>query len=168
VFDEEILRGDTEERLLLETRDHWPIPNSVAPEPGERERASYAALRAKHPVWRSRKNACGVYNCYGLVFASRRTCIRDDEHVERILKGDGYRPIAEGEALPGDLALYAERSIGLLHVSIIMEQQPLGTSKVHFGLSKWNDCSGEDIHNLADHPWNGLDFNVSIRFMTER
>jgi hypothetical protein len=47
-----------------------------------------------------------TYDCHGMTFASKQVWINDDQ-VEAILKGDGYRPTKTPE--PGDVAIYREK-----------------------------------------------------------
>lgn len=169
MFEEEILLGDTERRIALETREGTPIRNVVAPEPGEQAHRKYAALRKKFGQrWINRKGACGGYNCHGMVFATRRTAIYDDDQVRRVLKDDGYREISENEVRPGDIVLYRERSMGLLHAAVVLRKQ-LGNGQLFawFALSKWDDVCGEDEHNVRFHCWTA-ESDVVMEFWTER
>jgi hypothetical protein len=171
MFEEEILLGDTERGIALETREGTTIRNVVAPEPGEQAHRRYAALRKKFGEhWNNRKGACGGYNCFGMVFATRRTAIYDDveEQVPRILKDDGYRQIPEDEVRPGDIVLYRERSMGLLHAAVVLRCKKWeGSNHIPFVLSKWNDVSGEDEHNVRFHCWTA-ESEVVMEFWTER
>jgi len=166
MFEEELLLGVTEPEIIVQTRRGTSIPNSVRPEPGEQQRRKYDRIRKKYGQrWTRRKAACGVYNCFGMVFAARRTAILETCHVETILKEDGYRPLPSEEAVaPGDLVLYRDRAgKEPHHVALLLRKDELGA---WFALSKWNDACGEDIHHIQHHCW--VDFDVDIEFWTDR
>src|SRR5258708_165017 len=52
-----------------------------------------------------RSASAHLYNCVGMVFASRRVSIAIDE-VENILRHDGYRQIPREIVMTGDVVLY--------------------------------------------------------------
>ncbi len=165
MFEEELLLGETEHEIVVQTRRGTPIPNSISPEPGERQRRRYELIRKRFgQTWTNRKAACGGYNCFGMVFAARRTAIWESCCVETILKEDGYRLLPSEKVAPGDLVLYRDR-VGKepYHVALVLRREELGA---WFALSKWNDTSGEDIHNIQHHCW--VDFDVEIEFWTDR
>lgn len=135
----------------------------------------FERLVSAHPGWEIRKRACGVYNCFGHVWASRRTAVYEESEVERILADDGYRVLASAETpLQGDLALYALVAGGdLLHVGLVVELRRIsssGGSPLGHGapwvLSKWNDVSGEVVHHVNDVPFPADEFSVA--FWTDR
>jgi len=170
VFEEVLLAGGGERRIAVETRCGRPITNVIEAEPGDRERRLYDARRKKYGErWSNRKPACGGYNCFGMVFASRRTAILGaedaDAEIDDILGDDGYRPITEAEAGVGDLVLYKDMSIGLLHAARITHR---GDLKALFALSKWDSTSGEDEHHIQHHCWTDAGFKVELRFWTDR
>ena len=170
MFEEEILLNDAPRSIRLETHAGNRIENAVAPAADEHSARKYTLLTRHYGgFWTNRKPACGVYNCFGMVFASRRTAIYDEDglQVARILSDDGYRKVAqEKDVLPGDLALYyGEPGRRLLHVAVIMQKEKLG---VLFALSKWNDTSGEDEHHVQNHCWDDKYDNVRLEFVTDR
>lgn len=169
MFEEEILLGDTERRIALQTRKGRDIPNYVAPDPGEQAQRKYEALRKRYGLlWKNRKGPCGGYNCYGMVFASRRTAISEDERIPDILEDDGFRCVSEQDARPGDIVFYRDRKYGRFHVALVMRrEQGTGSMSALFALSKWNDAFGEDEHNVAHHCWPD-DPDIKIEFWTER
>lgn len=170
MFEEEILLGNTERSIAPETRKGRSIRNVVAPEPGEQARRKYAVIRKKFgQTWTNRTEPCGGYNCYGMVFATRRTAIYDDDQIPDILADDGYRQIHENEVRPGDIVLYRERTHGLLHAALVLRRQEWdGSTPVPFALSKWSAISGEDEHNVHHHIWQEPEYNVDLEFWTER
>lgn len=148
------LIGTPRGKIILQTRRGHDLENSQSCEPDATTRARYDLLRSRHLGWVSRKPACGVYNCFGLVWASRRTAIYDEDDILQILTDDGYRQLAiEGQLQPGDVVLYRLPG-NTLHAAIVLQLRQLqpGTSTIPWVLSKWTDAFGEDIHAIEDVP----------------
>lgn len=168
MFEAEILLGDTEDSIHLETRQKSPIDNVIAPEPGPEGERKYARIRKLYGQhWTNRKPACGVYNCYGMIFASRRTAIFDDDQIPMVLEEDGYRRVVDERWVrPGDLVFYRLCAPDkLLHVAVILRRDDtLGTL---FALSKWNSIAGEDEHHIRHHCWSKME-PVELDFWTDR
>jgi len=179
LFDEDLLlsrTGGQEEGIALVTRHGSHIGNYVAPEPTDRQRQTYDLLRKlRGGSWVNRKPATGVYNCFGMVFASRRTSVNDDD-IEKVLREDGFRQLNTDEKpKTGDLVFYRAESAGLLHVAVVTRIDPiLGSSNQELGiggvwaLSKWNDFCGEDEHNINNHAWGPESDPIAIEFFTDR
>ena len=92
-----------------------------------------------------------MYNCMGMVFASRRTWI-DPEHLEMILEDDEYqRIVSEAELQLGDLVIYRGDNNQVTHVGIIsMIDNNLETAiRRLFVLSQWGG-DGEYFHEIHD------------------
>ena len=88
-----------------------------------------------------------VYNCVGMVFASRRTWI-EPEHVPMILSDDGYRPIDRNELERGDVVVYRRESLEeISHVGVVarVEVKPKDASLEVLVLSQWGH-DGEYFH----------------------
>jgi hypothetical protein len=163
MFEVATLLGSGQTKLLLQTSLGRNIDNEVAPKPSERNIKLYDKMRRKHGNWQHRKDACGRYNCFGHVFASRRAAIYEEPEIEKILKDDGYRIIGHSEAMVGDLAVY-KAPHGIAHIGEIVHvdrSQALPRIEV---LSKWNDSSGEDLHLIHD-VWSDFD---NIQIITDR
>jgi hypothetical protein len=164
------LIGTPPKEIILQTRVGHDVTNSQSCEPDQRSRYRYDLIRRDHLAWVNRKPACGVYNCFGLVWASRRTAIYDEQSVSQILTEDGYRQLRSDEQpLPGDIVLYLRSSNEIrdtLHAAIILELEQHGAGKVPRVLSKWNDVCGEDIHAIRDVPPSLK--NCTIEFWTDR
>jgi hypothetical protein len=160
------LVGTPLEGIILQTRARNNLANSQSCEPDATIRARYEGLRRKHFAWLNRKPACGVYNCFGLVWASRRTAIYEESDISQILKDDGYRQlVSDLELLPGDVVLY--RHLGnTRHAAMVVELKPLGASMVPWVLSKWGPVFGEDLHAFLDVPKDLED--CMIQFWTDR
>lgn len=140
------------DRLDLVTKARWPIPNSQPkPLPPFKIDAAVKALCQAHPdaVLRSKSSE---YNCVGLVFASRRTVV-GIEHLERILKDDGYRRISEERLFRGDLVVYRDARGAPQHVGIVAARTA-NVAKQRFDvevLSQWG-LLGEYFHRIDDVP----------------
>jgi len=162
------LVGTPPKGIILQTRAGRNLENSQSCEPEATIQDRYNLLRSKHFGWVNRKPACGVYNCYGLVWASRRTSIYDESEISKILTDDGYRQLAtERQLQPGDVVLYHLNG-NILHAAMVMELRQLqpGTSQIPWVLSKWGPVFGEDLHALRDVP-NDLG-GCLIEFRTDR
>ena len=141
-------RGD----IPLVTRAGTQIPNE------RRQQRHPQALQAAATIHTRRstvhlRSATAVYNCVGLVFASRRTCI-DTEHITWILEEDGYYKVDnEKDVMPGDLVLYRTALDELAHIAIVLDKSPViqtASWKMKV-LSQWG-ADGEYIHDALDIP----------------
>ena len=165
------LQGTPESPIPLATRLGTPVRNSRSPSPSERARSIFSLLLRKHPQWVLRKEPCGYYNCFGLVWASRRTSIYEQDDLDRILLEDGYRGLEDPRRCRlGDLALYLDEAGGFLHVGVVAEiRQVVGGGVSRSGapwiLSKWNDSTGEVLHHYNDVPFA---LSYTVRFWTDR
>jgi hypothetical protein len=169
------LLGSTERRIVLQTHRGREVENLIEVEPGEPERRKYQLLLRKYGRnWRQRKPATGVYNCAGLVWASRRTAILADDAWAIILADDGYRKLGPREApLPGDLVIYrdSDSKIGFLHVGMILTLEPgiaPSSPLIPLVLSKWDSTSGEVVHLCHDVPFDPRVFSLVTEFWTDR
>src|SRR6266540_6077546 len=98
MFDELQLVGSTEKSIVVEARRGSRVLNDIPAPAGEAGRRKYDAFRSTHGKgWVSRKPATDGYNCFGHLFATRRTVIRDDAEVGKVLVDDGYRTLRDGE-----------------------------------------------------------------------
>lgn len=125
MFEEAQLLGPTERSIVVQTGRGREVKNLIELEPGERERKRYERLFQVHgQFWVQRKPPTGVYNCAGHVWASRRTTILDEDAWFMILEDDGYRRLEANEPpIPGDLVLYRDPQVGLLHVGMIVSTE---------------------------------------------
>ncbi len=140
--------------LKLYTRKNRFIENEQPPGggfPAKRMRAATEMWQQRHPKIRLRA-ATSAYNCMGLVFANRRTCI-DPDQWEVIRDDDGYRQLdPKEEPLPGDVVLYLDNH-GLSHVGVITKVEPILKSADWCieVISQWGS-DGEFIHEMSDVP----------------
>lgn len=153
--------------LALQTRKGQNVANEVALPPEPHQIRKYEILRAKRPQWRHRRGSCGTYNCFGHVFAARRTAIYEDKEVDKILADDGYKRVTHATAHVGDVAVYRNRH-GFAHAAQVIEIGPAapGTQlRPIWALSKWDDGCGEDSHLLHDVP---VAYDGDIEIWTDR
>ncbi len=113
----------------------------------EAMRAAEGYCRAVCPDLKTR-SLSNTYNCYGMVFACRRTWI-DEGEIEKILADDGYKLVSDrSEVCCGDVIIYREERGGpIAHVGIIIALHPqVERGEIEFRvLSQWGG-SGEFIH----------------------
>jgi len=139
--------------IPLATRNGWSIPNET-----RMERISIS-LKAGEQFWRDEhpdarlRSSTATYNCYGMVFASRRTWV-DVEYIGKILKYDSYKRIDETEIELGDIVVYRdEERDEITHVGIIADKMLIykeGKWDLWI-MSKWGEA-GEYIHRIDDVP----------------
>jgi hypothetical protein len=152
--------------LRLSTRRGNHIPNWQQ----KRDRAPEAMHAARAVVMdghegRVLRSLASSYNCIGMAFANRRTCIEPDQ-VTMILEEDGFVEVAQVAAvMTGDLIVY-EFDGEISHVAVVVENEPdlrNGGSTIRV-LSQWG-FDGEYLHEYRDvHPSLGR----PVRFYTER
>lgn len=122
--------------------------------------------------WVERTPATGVYNCAGMVWASRRTSILDPRLWQRIIADDGYKWLPSGKhPIPGDIVAYVDTDADeLLHVGrVAYHVEGLGEGhRIPMIISKWNSTAGESIHRAPDVPFGRWGFNYDIRYLTDR
>jgi hypothetical protein len=177
MFERARLIGSREPTIKVQTRLGTDIQNAQAPPPNEMCIGRFDSLLKKRALWVLRKRPCGLYNCFGLIWASRRTSIYEQDQIEIILRDDGYRPLGDAESLHcGDLVIYYGRGgSDIWHVGKVMELRNLVVSgqdveaepsRIPWVLSKWNDSAGEVLHHYTDVPWPEDEFE--FRFWTDR
>lgn len=185
MFEELHLIGDTTQSIVLQTRKGRDVRNAIAPEPGGKQVAIYGLIRAQFgALWKQRKPACGGYNCFGHLFASRRTAVHDDAEIQKIFEDDGIRKLRPDEwPQVDDLVLYSYlqgRTRKPFHVARITKVESLVIPEQSGGalmkrtpiltvVSKWNDSAGEDEHKWRDIGlWENLDLDLEAEVFTER
>lgn len=153
--------------IPLATRQGTWIPNVRRPEQSPATHMAYINLYKQRVPSARLRSSTAVYNCAGLVFASRRTWVFMQE-VPKILGEDGYHRLA---GLPdveiGDLVIYREtRGSSMTHIGIIIERRahvPSAEWKITV-MSKWG-AAGEYVHPLKDVP---TAYGEPGEFWTER
>jgi len=106
------------------------------------------------------------YNCHGLTFANRRTCIADPVGLEIILSEDGYRQVGLSEVKPGDIAIYRDEGGDIAHSGIVLYIESAGGLMTPIIISKWGPLGPECIHryNYGPEPY----VNCTKEFWTDR
>ena len=93
-----------------------------------------------------------LYNCHGLVFASRRSKVVEHDDVRTILKDDQYRQIIDPNAvLPGDVVIYLVRGV-IDHTGLVVDVVQSAIHPKITVISKWAQAT-EMIHDLFDCPY---------------
>jgi len=82
-----------ENSINLCTRKNTPIDNVQCFGISQFNLNQISSMRARIGEDKIRAKESGVYNCHGLVFASRRAVIEDPNLIRVIIKEDGYKRI---------------------------------------------------------------------------
>lgn len=124
----EDLVGTPASGIALETSKGTPIDNEQGPELDQHGLDSVARRRLEITGWAEvrRRPAGAIYNCAGLIWASRRTAIYSASDYGRILDDDGYRTLVDAEQPElGDLAVYyLEGTDKIVHVGVVVKFGP--------------------------------------------
>ena len=151
--------------LALETTTKRRIRNVRRLEaPPDRRKAVFNLFKSTF-TYAEIRSVSQCYNCMGLVFASRRTCLEIDD-LQDILNDDGYRPLPNSDVCDvGDVVVY-KRDHVRTHVGIIIKKERRlenGTWKI-FVMSQWG-WDAEVIHPLESvHP----EYGIAEEFWTDR
>ena len=155
-------------KLALDTRKGTPIPNLQRLEMNPSQaKAAVRRIKKQCPNARMR-SITQIYNCLGMAFASRRTCIEVDS-IALILDEDDYKLVKlKKDVQQGDLVTYWDTVTGeFKHVGVILGEKPLieGSNKtLTWAISQFG-ASGEWIHPINEVP-EGCD--GTIRVYTDR
>lgn len=124
-------------------------PQEVCPE----------SMLARERIWKNvlpgiqTRSLSATYNCYGMVFASRRTCIEEDQ-IEMILDDDGYNRVVDADLKIGDIVIYRKSPGGkITHVAMIvrLDYQAQDAEWEITVLSQWG-MDGEYFHGVDEVP----------------
>lgn len=165
MFDELNFLGTKRKSIALATRQGSNIENEQALPPEQEALDAYEKHCLKYTNWSERVGATGIYNCFGMVWANRRTAIYELKDVAKILDEDEYRELLDGEEpVIGDIAVY-KTDDQIDHVGIVVDfRRVFGFgAKIPVILSKLCDWGGEIFHLQGDLP--GCKFD---HFVTER
>ena len=169
MFEREKLLGISRRPIALQSRAGRPIRNCVELAATEQQVRVYEeVIKPKHPRWQNRKGACGVYNCFGLVWACRRTAIEGPGEIETIRHDDGYRQIAQEDPEIGDVAVYRDPSGEIQHVARVAKVEHRAGYRAPLLLSKWGPWGGESFHEPFDHAVSNLPKAPFIEYWTDR
>lgn len=150
-----ISQGPNEKSIIMQTKIGRDIPNSQSHEISAFERNQYSRIDKDFHYIKFRTNPNPIYNCHGLIFASRRTGISDNEALHHILDDDGYAEIEEGDVIPGDTILYFSTDGDIEHSGVVVSK-PDKQLRIPDVLSKWGKYK-EVIHAANNCPYT---FNV--------
>ena len=132
------------------------------------------AMRVAERIWHAKcpgittRSLSATYNCFGMVFASRRTWIMGPEELDQILNDDGYRRVNHrGEIMTGDIIVYRHRpNDEITHVGVIVDidfQPDIADLKLTV-MSQWGR-DGEYIHLETNVP---KEYGQHREYYTER
>lgn len=144
-----LLPFDSDPRKPVYARSGWEIPQLEFSELIEQKRwqneffvrnRTDSLLRA---LERKEKRIIGIrsisdylYNCVGMIFASRRAWI-ETNYLYELLRQDDYNRVTEREIVPGDLVVYTYNEVPT-HVGLIMSIRRVGANLESLTvLSKW-------------------------------
>lgn len=142
-------------RINTETSNCWPIPNQQNFDIVGNEDA-LAQLFYRDFEAELRTKATGRYNCHGLTFGSRRTCIDEATSISRILDDDGYKLVDIAGVMPGDIVLYYDHDGTVSHSGIVV-MVPDSLPRFVKVVSKWGVVGAEYVHWVHRTPY-GLDY----------
>jgi len=115
--------------------------------------------------------ACPVYNCHGLTFGSRRTTVTPA--VLSILEDDGFDPVLEKEARPGDIVLYSSALGEVIHSGFVVARDRreivAGSPPIIIPIiwSKWGK-GYEMVHAVGECPYLEEDGNYATYYRLKR
>ncbi|MGD0656041.1 MAG: hypothetical protein ABSA16_17025 [Thermoguttaceae bacterium] len=156
--DKELSIDNSRKSIVVQTRAGTSIENQQCRELPHRDWCIAADLIKTHKDL-SAKPLCGpcpIYNCHGLVFASRRTQLSPESaNFEKIISEDDYFEILEKDVQPGDIIFYYdENDQSIEHSGIVVEvREAKGIGiKVPWIWSKWGHAH-EYLHHYANCPY---------------
>lgn len=143
--------------ISFETRIGRNISCTICYKISQFNRNQFLSIERKYTHATKRTNPSGIYNCHGMIFASRRCFIADTQDILNILDDDNYQQIDRMDALPGDIIVYY--SYGDAEHSGIVIEKPTPPLYVPYIVSKWSS------HAEFIHPANHCPYNLSdIRY----
>ena len=137
--------------IRLSTKKGRHIPNTQMTQRPKVEMETAKDIVLTHHFSARPRSLSSEYNCMGMIFAARRTCI-DPDHLGMILADDGFRRIARDSDLDiGDLVVYRDKNAEVSHVGIVSRIEPYRADNTRnvFVLSQWGR-DGEYIHEVND------------------
>lgn len=140
--------------INTETANCWPIPNQQNIGIVGNEDVMARRFLSEYDA-RLRSIATTRYNCHGLTFGSRRTCIDDPKSIAQILSDDGYKHVAREAVLPGDIVLYYDIVDGTVSHSGLVVGVPSDRNSSVLVVSKWGVVGAEYLHAADKCPYKG-------------
>jgi hypothetical protein len=141
---------------LVTKKGRW-IRNEQRKEmpPAQLKAAVDMMIQLYNPTFRS---ISATYNCFGMVFASRRTCIDPPSELDKILADDEYKEVKNKHLVnPGDVIIYRKTANGeITHAGIVLGDTLThgstdGSERNLLVLSQWG-ANGEWVHAEANVP----------------
>lgn len=138
--------------IKLQTRLGNDIDNAQSFVISTFERSQFSLLDSQYKdIVTFRGNPTGIYNCHGLVFASRRTGIHNPQELFKILTEDGYEQVTVDKVIPGDIVLYFQSDGDIEHSGFVISY-PDPLFKMPLILSKWGKYR-EAVHYANQGPY---------------
>ncbi len=135
--------------IIIQTRKGNNIKNTVYDKISQYMQYVNSKFNKEYSKIKYRSEPTANYNCFGMVFASRRCFIIDN--INKILEDDDYKKVPLNKVLPGDIVLYFA-NYEIIHCGIVIDTP----SKENFWnpliISKWH-CFREVIHNVNECPY---------------
>lgn len=176
MFEDLLFRGTPRRAIVVETAKGTRLENFISPPADFQAHQFYRSLVGRYGAnWVERKGPSGGYNCAGMVWASRRTCLWQPSDWRAVLRDDAYRRLSDGESPKvGDVAVYVSKAVGeIIHVAVVSEIRRLSLGAAESGapipwlLSKWDNQSGESFHHPVDVHLNGGE-EFELEYWTDR
>jgi hypothetical protein len=131
--------------LELATKQNSHIKNRTGIDgQSQQQMAQFLHYPTRFPKAQKRSENTDMYNCHGLVFASRRTNIDDPVEVQKIIQQDRYIQIEPRNVLPGDIIVYYSDDGDAEHSGIVISK-PDEFLHIPDVVSKWGQLE-EYIH----------------------
>ena len=149
--------------LKLESASKRNIPNEqnhqpMAPATARLQRANSQQQFGAHLIEVTRMPT-GVYNCHGLIFASRRTNILGND-VRAILNDDKYKKrLTQADVRPGDVVLFVAPDGDIEHSAIVLVPPSPQNAGIPTVYGKWGQFI-EYAHpaNLSEYRVDNLEY----------
>jgi len=135
--------------ITIQTRKGNNIKNTVYDKISKYMQYLNSEYERKYPNIQYRSKETSNYNCFGMIFASRRCFIIGD--INNILVDDDYKTVDFNEVLPGDIVLYLQ-NYEIIHCGIVIEKPDNENLWNPLVISKWH-CFREVIHHMNNCPY---------------
>ncbi len=135
--------------ITIQTRKGNNIKNTVYDKISQYVQNMNLKYKNEYPKIKYRSEETANYNCFGMVFASRRCFIIDN--INNILKDDDYKEVHISKVLPGDIVLYFN-NYDIIHCGIVIRTPDKENCWNPLVISKWH-CFREVIHNVNECPY---------------
>jgi hypothetical protein len=136
--------------MRLETSSGNGIDNEQGPEITQYDLNWHRHFTRLYLTAQHRTRPSGIYNCHGLTFASRRTCLHTTADLKRIMADDRYEELQQKDVMAGDIVVYFSDSGDANHSGIVTSYDP-NHDAAPLVCSKWGRA-GEFLHSLHSCP----------------